>query len=493
MQKEVVDTAAYKKICTAFKKQRTGLTAADICAKTALPLNTVKDLVPVAADEFSAHLQVTESGEILYTFPNTWTSKYTGFKARLRRATDKLLGGIKIAAAALFKVWIMVMLIGYFVFFLLLALAGLILSMAARSSSNSSSNDSGGGGFFIANLFEIFIRLWFYSELTKPGRYDSYYGNDPYHNQRKQKGKPLHKAIFSFVFGDGDPNAGIEEQEKKAIIAYLQAHKGVISLAEFMTLTGSNAKTAEGKITEFCVQYGGMPEATEDGTVVYCFDDLLKSADKKDRSFGMVSAPLKQLRKFSANKGNMNTAFCFINGINLLFGSYFLYFSLASNIANAAGVFLYKVAYILMNQLAGIADPSSILLIGLGIVPLAFSFLFWIIPALRYAFVLEDNETIKTDNLRKAAFTHIIDHPLAVKSSDLKVDAVQCTPAALASAQDKIIKEIGSVYVPEVSIDQNGEAVYSFNELEREKQALNKYRGTVKTSSTDLGNVIFEA
>ncbi|MDR3275815.1 MAG: hypothetical protein LBT11_01165, partial [Treponema sp.] len=159
--------ADYQTLINTLKRQRKGVTAADMAARTGMPLHTVRELVPMAADEYSARLEVTESGEILYSFPRGFTSKYRGFRAGLRRAGQALKRGLKIGGTAVFKVWIMVMLVGYFLIFMLLALASLMLTMFGGSSSNGRS--SGRGGLNLSSgIFNMIIRIWFYSELMKP-------------------------------------------------------------------------------------------------------------------------------------------------------------------------------------------------------------------------------------------------------------------------------------------------------------------------------------
>jgi hypothetical protein len=387
----------------------------------------------------------------------------------------------------------MVMLIGYFVLFMVIAVAALVLSVAASGSSSGDNRRSnrGGGLFFVSGIFDFIIRIWFYSELTKSLGGDYYGGGRA---QSRPKGKPLYKAIFSFVFGDGDPNASMETRERQALIAYIQANNGVISLPEFMIFTGTNGGEADSRISAYCSEYGGMPEATEDGTVVYRFDPLLLRADKTDRSFGGFSAPLKQLEKFSENPAKMNVWFSIINGVNLIFGSYFFTNAMRSGHIvtqehfNAAS-YLYGVTYVLAGNLTG--NPLPAITIGLGIVPLAFSLFFWLIPLVRFALLKNDNEKIKLENLRKTAFMHIWDKPDAVKPGGIKAELKECRPKNLVAAQDRVIKDMGVYSVPEVTVNETGETVYSFNELKREKAALEKYRSGIKPS--DLGKIIFSA
>ncbi|GHV79933.1 hypothetical protein AGMMS49944_17240 [Spirochaetia bacterium] len=502
MGQQQVDREAYRKVTEAFRHHQKGATVADIVAKTALPLHTVRELVPRAADEYSARLEVTESGEILYSFPRGFISKYRSFKARFGRFMEKFGKGLKIAAAAVFKVWIMVMLVGYFVLFMLIALASLMISVAASSQSSNSRSSNRGGGiggmYFASGIFNLIIRIWFYSELTKSMDH-RYYGRSP--QAARPKGRPLYKAIFSFVFGDGDPNTDWDSREKQAVIAWLQKNRGVISLPEFMALTGNSPAEAEGRITGYCAEFGGLPEATDDGTVVYRFDELLLRADKanigsKDRSFTGFSAPIKRLFSFSSNTKKMNGWFGVINSVNLIFGGYFLYNTLTTGAVLTqahfdAASYLYGVTYILSSTL--ITNPLPVLTIGLGIVPLVFSALFWLIPALRYFGVKRDNETIKRENLRKSGYGQIWDKPLAVKPADIDPKAEECRPKNMALARDQIIKEIGAYAMPDVAIGQAGETVYAFTELEREKEALEKYRAGIKDDASALGKTVFDS
>ncbi|GHV88363.1 hypothetical protein AGMMS50267_07230 [Spirochaetia bacterium] len=495
MEQLVRDRAAYGKVTEALRRRRNGATVADIVAGTALPLQTVRELVPVAADEYSGRLEVTESGEIRYSFPNGFVSKYRGFRAALRKAGQALKQGIKITAAALFKVWIMVMLVGYFVFFMALALASLVLSIAARnqSSSSSSSRSEGIGGMsFVSGIFNMIIRLWFYSELFKPVDRRYYNGRT---QPAKPRGKPLHKAIFSFVFGDEDPNARWDEREKQAVIAYIQANRGVISLPELMALTGFTPDEAEERITAYCAEFGGSPEATEDGTVVYRFDELLLRADRQNRSFPDLSGPIKRLKAFSSNPKKMNGWFSVINGANLLFGGYFLVNALGTGaiLTQAqfdASSFLYKMTYVLFS---GFGNPLPAIIYGLGWVPIIFSILFWLVPALRYVGTKKDNERIKRENFRKSGYGQIWRAPLRVNPREAAPQTAECRPKNLAAAQDALITEVGAYAMPEVAVDETGTTVYTFAELAREKGALERYRAGIDTAASELGKVVFDS
>jgi hypothetical protein len=68
-----------------------------------------------------------------------------------------------------FKVWIMVMLVGYFLLFMAIAILALVASVAVSvSGSSNDRNDrrgNGMGGLILAtHVFDLIIRIWFYSD-----------------------------------------------------------------------------------------------------------------------------------------------------------------------------------------------------------------------------------------------------------------------------------------------------------------------------------------
>ena len=475
---------AYQKVVLSLKLRKKGATAADVCAATALPLSEVRELLPRAADEYSGHLQVTQSGEILYTFPGGFTSRYRGFYAAVKKIAEKLSAAARAVLVFLFKTWIMVMLIGYFVFFLALAIASVFISASGKSSDRG----RGGGGFGGTNLFGILWRVWFYTEMTRPR-----YGYGTVTRNKKEK-RPMHRAIFSFVFGESDPNADWEDRESKAIIAYIQANRGVISLAEYMAFSGKNSMEAEDAILAFCARFGGSPEVTEEGTVVYRFDELLLRADSKN--FTELSPPVKRLKTFSANSKGMNIAFILINAVNLIFGSYFLYHSIATG--PLVTDFQYKSAsylYGFTHAILGIftADPAGVIRIALGLIPFLFSIFFWLVPTVRRFMENRENESTKLANFKRLGFSKIWSSPNNVEIGSLVTPAAECRPKNLADAGDRVIKDLGAISNVEIETGEDGKTLYSFKELEKEKNALQQYRAALDPSRSNLGKTVFDS
>jgi len=230
--------------------------------------------------------------------------------------------------------------------------------------------------------------------------------------------------------------------------------------------------------------------------VVYRFDDILLRENTADRSFPGYSAPLKGLKKFSSNLKKMNTSFSLINGINLFFGGYFFYNALSTGaiLTQAqldASSYLYGLSYILLSQVT--QNPLPALTIGLGLIPICFSLLFWLIPAFRSRKLKKDNERIKLENFRKEGFAAIWNNPLRVNPQEIRPQNEESLPKNIRSAQDRIIHEAGAYASPEVFIDETGSEIFVFPDINREKEAVARYRASIDPAASALGKTIFDS
>jgi hypothetical protein len=88
--------------------------AADLARATGLPLAQINAEMPAIADEYRGRLKVSDKGDILYSFPNGLKSRYRGFGPFMRKLGRALGRGAAEAGKALFKIWILVTLFGYF-------------------------------------------------------------------------------------------------------------------------------------------------------------------------------------------------------------------------------------------------------------------------------------------------------------------------------------------------------------------------------------------
>lgn len=335
-------------------------------------------------------------------------------------------------------------------------------------------------------LIDLFVRIWFYNEVFKsPGqrRYEV-----ESRARKRENRRPLHKAIFSFVFGEADPNADHEAARRRAFVALARERKGVVLLEDFMAVTGLSPAEADREISRYLYEFEGEPEVSDEGTVYYRFPSLLLRARGDDG--GASDSPLKKLRPFSANAKSSNAWYAAINGVNLAFGSYFLYHALAyPTIVNqpvSAGNYLFWFVGNLLSQVS--ANPLGVMTVGLGAVPIAFSVLFWLIPALRKGSVDAQNERIKRENLRMALYAQALASPGAAGEPD---------PRGLPDAARPASKGAAKAALEELAAYEGGEPLpdgrWRLPELERKLGDVQKVRASVRPEDSSLGGVAFDS
>ncbi|HRR37277.1 MAG TPA: hypothetical protein P5034_00065 [Rectinema sp.] len=470
-------------------------TSADLARATGLPLAQINAEMPAISDEYRGRIRVSERGDLLYSFPNGFKSKYKGFGPSVRRLWKTITKGAVETGKFLFKVWILVTLFGYFFIFIALALVALFGSVAMRGGGSRDSDDRRGGGglgglWLTTNLFDSMIRLWFYSELFKgpEARYRS--------AQAKAQRRPLHKAVFSHVFGDGDPNAEWDTILKKAFVAFVQTHKGVISLPEFMAISGLKPEEAEDCITRYLVEFEGSPEVTENGALYFFFPSLLT----KTATVSGVTAstfPTKKLHRFSSNPEKMDRTFRWVNIFNLVFGSYYLWNAI--NLGTAIIVqtpegtglkgglsFLYSYTVYLFSML-GANQP--VVLVGwlLGVAPLAFSILFFGIPIVRSLLIKRENEKIKHENMRRVLYSAVIANPQYFDPHSIQLPANEVRPektnALLEETQHLAAWSRGEI---------SPEGKWSFSDIEFIEREVERVRASIDEKDYSPQKTVFD-
>lgn len=479
--------AVRESIVGAFKKRRGEAAPADVVAFTGLPRPQVDAELPAVADEYSGRLKVTESGEILYSFPNGFHSRYRGFgptARRLARAAGK--AAVKVGTF-LFKAWIMLMLVGYFALFLALVVLSLVASVAGSASDKNGKSRSRGGGLALTGrLVDLLVRVWFYNEVFSSSGQRRYASGS--RARSRENRRPLHKAIFSFVFGESDPNADHDAVLKRAFVALARAKKGVVLLEDFMALTGLSPDEADLAINRYLYEFEGSPEVSEAGTVYYRFPKLLLRARGDDA--GVTDSPFKRLRPFSANAKGSNAWYAAINGVNLAFGSYFLYCSLAvETLANRpvlGGTYLFWFVARFFSEL--FSNPLGVIAIGLGVVPLVFSLLFWAIPALRSGSLARQNERIKRENLRRVVYSAAVESPASARAPTPE----SLPEVARPSRPDEPRKALETLAAYEGGEPIEGGA-WRLPELERKLADAERVRRAVRPEDYELGGVAFDS
>ena len=102
----------------------------------------------------------------------------------------------------------------------------------------------------------------------------------------------LPESFFSFVFGDGDPNAALRAARVQALAGVIRESGGAVvaeQIAPYLDPPGAPPRGDELLVDEAwvlpaCLELGGRPEVQDDGTIVYVFDELKVSALQAERT-----------------------------------------------------------------------------------------------------------------------------------------------------------------------------------------------------------------
>ncbi|KAK4480826.1 hypothetical protein RD792_011677 [Penstemon davidsonii] len=127
------------------------------------------------------------------------------------------------------------------------------------------------------------------SQFTRVMVLSRYWDPNYYRRRRVRKGDGGNgmnfiESIFSFVFGDGDPNQGIEEERWKLIGQYIASNGGVVTaeeLAPYLDLESTANMDDESYILPVLLRFDGQPEVDEEGNILYRFPSLQRTAAPK--------------------------------------------------------------------------------------------------------------------------------------------------------------------------------------------------------------------
>jgi hypothetical protein len=374
-------------VIDAVEKLNYRVTIGDVAAQSGLDLNTAQREVLAIASETGGNIQVAESGEIAYKFaPNfrqvlVSRSFWLQVKENLKGVWKWVFLGIRFSFGILLIVSIAIVVIG-----IIAATIALNQSRNDNDRDDRRSDRSGGGGF-------IFLGGW-----GNPfGNPFIMFDRDYYEPQRLRERDPndmnFFESVFSFLFGDGDPNASLEERRWREIATMIRSNNGVViaeQIAPYLDET-SRLENDEYFVIPVLSKFNGFPEVSEAGTLAYKFPELQKVAsERKSKS---KSAYLQEkLWKFSqAPQGKITLAI-------------------------GLGIF-YLVASLYLGSLIGDPRLAKSLVGFLGFIKAAYGFLlgyavlFLSTPLVRYFVLQYLNKGIGDRNQKRAASAEQLKNP----------------------------------------------------------------------------------
>jgi hypothetical protein len=263
------------------------VTCGDVVTHTGIHLEQVRSGLLALANQTGGHLQVTDTGEIIYVlapdFRQVLLRKYfrLQFKAWLDRFSTVGFYLIRISFGILLISSISVV-----------YLAILAITLAAIFSAESDVDCGDCGGGCVLDIFN-----WGGSTATTSSTPITT-EDSPIRQKTQRKRLNFLEAVFSVLFGDGNPNADLEQRRWSYIGNLIYRQKGVAigeQIAPYLDHVGQGFdREYENYMLPVLTKFNGIPEVSPTGQLVYHFPDL--QVTLKDRSVDFGRAP-KSLRE----------------------------------------------------------------------------------------------------------------------------------------------------------------------------------------------------
>ncbi len=287
------------KVMKAVEALNYRVTVGDIAAQAGLRIPVAEQGLLALASEVGGNLQVADSGDIAYSFPKNFRSILLGkyWKLRLNAWLGKAwkilfyLIRISFGIALVSSIGIMAIAL------IILAIAAATALSNSDDNNNNSSFNVGGLFYILSDLFSSALRLFFYADWLGYGGYGrrSYgYGNRSQSRSRQRFSSNQPKSelnflesIFSFLFGDGNPNDDLEDRRWRSIAGVIQEHQGAIAAEQVTPFLDSPKAEPDDAILPVLVQFQGQPLVSPQGEIVYQFPELQVTAAGQGGNSGL--------------------------------------------------------------------------------------------------------------------------------------------------------------------------------------------------------------
>ena len=281
------------------------VTVGDVAAQAGLDINLAQAGLLALAAEAGGHLQVSEVGEVVYLFPKDFRSilrnKY--FWLQVQEVWEKIWRVLFYIIRISFGIVLVAS--------ILLMIAAIILITIAASSSKDGDNDrdnGNSGGWGMPNIFFNPFSIFWYS--------DPYYGYNRYEQDDRRPVSRVNDAdpesemnflmaIFSFIFGDGDPNYNREERRWQLVGRAIANSNGAVA-AEQIAPYLDQLDADEDYMLPVLTRFNGYPQVSPEGELIYHFPELQTTAQQRNPQ--AVPAYFKEkLWQFSRASGGQLT------------------------------------------------------------------------------------------------------------------------------------------------------------------------------------------
>lgn len=445
-------------------------TLGDIVSKAGLPRDTVETTVKSLLETRKGHLDVSESGELVYRFePSLIRRDAQPALYRFRKAAGELL-------KKGFKAWIVVTFVVYFVLFVALVIAAVVAMMSRGDDRRGGWGGRGGGrsgGHFPLGNFWLWYYLW--TPRWRLGR--PYYGRRWERTLHKDDRAPFYKKVFAFVFGPDRPEP-TQAQLDRTKLQLIQARRGVLTSAELIQHTALPLADADEEMGRLVGAYGGEPTVSSEGDVVYAFPELMVSAHgstkvrEPDPAWMRMEYPVE----VTGNEKKVDALIAGMAGFNLVAGA--------------------TAPWFIFPQL-GIGGTAAF--IGLVLIPVIFSVLFLGAPIVRRANVRRENRARVARNARRVvldlAYQQALTDGESITVDEAHAHAEAKLGAGVLSRADVefAMNDLAAEFDADVMSRQDGSLGFRFPAPKRQFLAAETLRRSARLDEQELGETIYSS
>jgi len=439
-----------------------------VVSATGLPRDTVEGELKELLESRRGHLDVSESGELVYGFePSLIRRDAVPLLRRLRSG----IGGFLSKA---FKAWIVVTFVVYFALFVALVIAAIVAMMSRGDDRRGGGGRRRGGsvGHFPLGNFWLWYYIW--TPRWRLGR--PYYGRRWERTLHKDDRAPFYKKVFAFVFGPDRPQP-TRAQLDRSTLQLIRARKGVLTSAELVQHTALPLPEADEEMGRLLGSYAGEPKVTGEGDLVYAFPELMVSAH--GRVAAREPAPAWMRMEYPVElTGNEKKTDAIIAGMGIF------------NLVAGA-----TAPWFIFPQLGIGGMPAFI---GLVVIPVIFSLLFLGAPVVRRFSIKRENRARLHRNVRRAVLSLAYGEALGEGASVTVEAAHQHARAKLGADIDRALVEealhqVASEFDADVLSRPDGELGFRFPGARRQFLASETVRSSLRLEDQTLGPTVFSS
>jgi hypothetical protein len=272
---------ANPQLMTAVEQLGYRVTCGDVATHAGIHLEQARSGLLDLANQTGGHLQVTTTGELIYAVPKDFRQILLRKSVELR--FQDWLSKVSTALFYLVKISFGILLIAS-ISVVYLTILGLTLAALFSNDGNGDCGDcgdSGGNGSCVLDICN-----WGNSSSTSNNSIPviintgEYYQSPrtPIREKTTRKSLNFLEAVFSVLFGDGDPNADLERRRWSYIGNMIHRNQGVAiaeQIAPYLDDLGDRSnREYENYMLPVLSKFNGIPEVSPTGQLVYHFPDL---------------------------------------------------------------------------------------------------------------------------------------------------------------------------------------------------------------------------